>query len=69
MDRTIKRHPEHANCPTIRSIALLSWGTHLSDERTTAAILPASLNRNFPDQTDLPQHITLWDGSNYKTAY
>src|SRR5918999_358758 len=24
--------------------------------------------RYFPDQADIPQHMTLWDASNYKTA-
>ena len=27
------------------------------------------VNRDFPDQTDFPEHAVLWDGSNYKTAY
>ena len=26
-----------------------------------------SLNPDFPDQTDLPEHGTLWDISNYKS--
>jgi FKBP-type peptidyl-prolyl cis-trans isomerase (trigger factor) len=25
-------------------------------------------SRYFPDQADIPQHMTLWDASNYKTA-
>ena len=26
------------------------------------------LNRDCPDQTDSSNHVTLWDGSNYKRA-
>ena len=26
------------------------------------------LNRDCPDQTDSSNHVTLWDGSNYKSA-
>ena len=29
---------------------------------------PAAFNRDCPDQTDSSNHVTLWDGSNYKRA-
>ena len=28
----------------------------------------AAYNRDCPDQTDSSNHVTLWDGSNYKRA-
>ena len=28
----------------------------------------AAYNRDCPDQTDSYNHVTLWDGSNYKRA-
>ena len=27
-----------------------------------------AINRDCPDQTDSSNHVTLWDGSNYKRA-
>jgi len=33
MHRTVKRHPKRDNCPPIRSIAPLSWGSHLPTNR------------------------------------
>ena len=37
---------------------------NLSGKRTRRV----SLNRDCPDQTDSSNHVTLWDGSNYKRA-
>ena len=28
-----------------------------------------TLNLDFPDRTEFPEHEALWDGANYKTAY
>ena len=44
----------------------------LVDTGSTHATVPASLLQRlglyFPDQTDSSNHVTLWDGSNYKRA-
>ena len=38
--------------------------SHLGHAHTAAV----QLNRDCPDQTDSSNHVTLWDGSNYKRA-
>ena len=39
-----------------------------SDFDTTVKDLRKQFNRDCPDQTDSSNHVTLWDGSNYKRA-
>lgn len=46
--------------PISRSNGILQ--TSLTGGKTTL------LNRDFPDQINSPNHVTLWDASNYKTA-
>ena len=32
------------------------------------AVTDSDISRDCPDQTDSSNHVTLWDGSNYKRA-
>jgi hypothetical protein len=52
----------------------LAWGSRFGDGKAArqksiqGTQIPDILSRYFPDQADIPQHMTLWDASNYKTA-
>ena len=41
---------------------------YLQESRTGRNIRRKNYSRDCPDQTDSSNHVTLWDGSNYKRA-
>ena len=60
---TIGSHPA-ADCPLANKAVrdfLMGMAPKWPD-------LEKQLNRDCPDQTDSSNHVTLWDGSNYKRA-
>ena len=81
MSRSIRRamiDRDHQQLSLVRQCILLDVSrasvyyrpvpTRAEDLELMALMDRQYLNRDCPDQTDSSNHVTLWDGSNYKRA-